>query len=111
MSVDQTMRILVDAYNAKDLDRFLGCWWESARIYRQGEDEPLYEGLERLREDYGKAFREHPGLKADILERVTHGNWVVDKERISGKRDGSSYEALVLYQLEDGRIRNAWIAT
>ena len=47
-------------------------------------------------------FAVSPDLQAEILGRISTGDWTVDHERVS--RAGESREVLVAYQVADGQI-------
>jgi hypothetical protein len=47
-------------------------------------------------------FAASPDLQAEILGRISTGDWTVDHERVS--RAGETREVLVAYQVADGQI-------
>jgi hypothetical protein len=60
---------------------------------------------------FGRFYAEHrfchPGLHADLLNRMVVGNKVIDHERISGVLP-LPYEVAVVYEVVDGLIRRTW---
>jgi len=60
---------------------------------------------------YGQAFLANPKLHAEIVERNTSGNVVVDKERVTGFADGRVVEATIRYHVRDGSIVRAEIVS
>ena len=72
----------LEAYNARDLDRFAATYGEDIRIYRLPASQPAIVGQAQLRETYAKRFAS-PGLHADIVNRIVLGNKVIDHERLN----------------------------
>ena len=71
----------VDAYNARDIDAFVAPYADDVVITDAGG---------------------RPDLQAEILGRISTGDWTVDHERVS--RAGETREVLVAYQVADGQI-------
>ena len=89
----------VDAYNARDIDAFVAPYAEDVVITDAG-GRPIMSGVETIREEYGAMFEASPDLQAEILGRISTGDWTVDHERVS--RGGETREVLVAYQVADG---------
>ena len=98
----------VEAYNAADLEGFLGCY-ASDVVIRSGEGVVLNDGLDAMRATYGGWFGSLPGLHAEILTRVERGSWVVDEEHVTA--EGLDVRALVAYRVRDGLIDQVVIMT
>jgi hypothetical protein len=96
----------LEAYNARDLDRFAATYAEDIRIFRPPAAEPAMSGMAQLRENYRKRFSA-PGLHADIVNRIVIGNKVIDHERVRGIR-ATPVEAVAVYEVVDGLIRTVW---
>jgi hypothetical protein len=96
----------LEAYNARDLDRFAATYSSDIRIYRLPATEPAIVGQAQLRETYAKRFSS-PGLHATIVDRIVMGNKVVDHERVVGIKD-VPIEAVAVYEVVDGLIRTVW---
>jgi hypothetical protein len=96
----------LEAYNARDLDRFAATYGEHIRIYRLPATEPAISGQAQLREVYRTRFAS-PGLHAEIVARIEIGNKVIDHERVVGIRD-TPVEAVAVYEVVDGLIRTVW---
>ena len=96
----------LEAYNARDLDRFAATYSGDIRIYRLPATEPAIVGQAQLRETYAKRFSS-PGLHATIVDRIVMGNKVVDHERVVGIKD-VPIEAVAVYEVLDGLIRTVW---
>jgi len=96
----------LEAYNARDLDRFAATYSGDIRIYRMPATEPSIIGHAQLRETYAKRFSA-PGLHATIVGRIVMGNKVVDHERVVGIKD-VPIEAVAVYEVVEGLIRTVW---
>ena len=103
--IDVVQRQL-EAYNARDLDAFAATYADSIRIYRMPASEPSISGMEKLRETYRARFAS-PGLHAEILSRIEIGNKVIDHERVVGIKE-HPIEAVAVYEVDAGLIRNVW---
>jgi hypothetical protein len=96
----------LQAYNARDLDRFAATYADDIRIYRMPATEPAMTGQAQLRETYRKRFSS-PGLHAQIVNRIAIGNKVIDHERVVGIKD-TAIEAVAVYEVAGGLIRAVW---
>lgn len=97
----------LEAYNARDLERFLAEFSPQVRVYRPPATAPAIEGIDALRAFYASERFNRPALHADLLGRMVLGNKVVDHERISGVRE-APFEMVVVYQVAAGRIATLW---
>jgi hypothetical protein len=97
----------LEAYNARDLGRFLAEFAPGVRVFRPPAGEPAIEGIDALRAFYAAERFNRPALHAELLGRMVLGNKVVDHERISGVRE-APFEMVVVYQVVEGRIATLW---
>ena len=97
----------LEAYNAKDLERFVAEYTEDVQVFRPPQTEPVLSGKKTFAEHYGKNRFTLPSLHAEVVNRIVAGNKVVDHERISGLQEGI-VEAIVVYEVVDERIRTVW---
>lgn len=97
----------LDAYNARDLERFVAEFSPQVRVFRPPAAEPAIEGIDALRAFYAAERFNRPALHAELLGRMVIGNKVIDHERISGVRD-APFEMVVVYQVVEGRIATLW---
>jgi uncharacterized protein (TIGR02246 family) len=96
----------VDAYNARDLERFLECYTPDA-VIEDGTGQVLMQGREGMRGVYGQLFAQSPQLHCEIRKRIGVGPYVVDEEAVSGFHlDGFPTElrAAAVYRVEGDRI-------
>ncbi|MBI5503040.1 MAG: amidohydrolase family protein [Deltaproteobacteria bacterium] len=99
----------LDAYNARDLERFVATYAPDAVVLRLPAGEVLARGAEQLRETYGKLFSRNPGLRATAVQRTVEGPWVVDHELVVGIADRPYLHAVAIYRVERGLIRAVWL--
>jgi len=99
----------LDAYNSRDLEKFCSFFTQNILIYSLNEDKAVYQGLDKLRENYRKLFSESPNLNAKILNRTTQGDFVIDHEHVTGWR-GQEVWAVAIYRITNGKISHVWFA-
>ena len=97
----------LEAYNAHDLERFVAEYTEDIQVFRPPAAEPVLSGKNAFAEHYAKNRFTLPNLHAEVVNRMVAGNTVVDHEQISGLQ-GGVLEAIVVYQVTEGRIRAVW---
>jgi len=107
MTPEDVVQRQVDAYNARDLQRFLAEYSDDVRIFRPPSLEPAIAGKRALAEYYATQRFNRAGLHAEILHRIVLGNKVIDHERINGVRE-QPFEVAAVYEVVDGRIESAW---
>ena len=96
----------LQAYNARDLERFARTYADDIQIWRMPAVEPSIVGQAQLREVYRKRFAS-PNLHATIVNRIVTGDKVIDHERVVGIEAGP-IEAVAVYQVVGGLIRKVW---
>ena len=107
MSAEAIVQRQLDAYNARDLERFLAEFADDVRVYRPPAAEPAISGKGAFAAFYATERFNRPALRAEVLSRMVLGNSVVDHERITGVRD-EPFEVIVAYRVVDGRIAALW---
>lgn len=96
----------LDAYNARDVERFVACYAADA-VVEDAAGQRLMEGRGALRATYGALFANSPELRAEVATRIRVGAFVVDEERVTGlDLPGlpSEMHAAVVYRVQDGLI-------
>ena len=96
----------VDAYFARDLERFVACYARDAVITNAAGD-LLADGHAGIRRMYGDLFANSPQLAGRIVNRIVVGDFVADHEEVQGfNRPGSpdSIRAIAVYQVVAGKI-------
>jgi len=107
MSAEAPVQRQLEAYNARDLERFLAEFTDDVRVYRPPAAEPALTGKAAFAAFYATQRFNLPGLHAEVLGRIVIGNKVIDHERIAGVRD-APFEMAVVYQVVGGRIAALW---
>jgi uncharacterized protein (TIGR02246 family) len=96
----------LEAYNARDLERFLACYAPDV-VVEDAVGNRMMEGMEALRATYSQLFANSPTLRAEVLNRIRAGEFVIDEERASGMNlPGMPPElhAAIVYRVRDGQI-------
>lgn len=91
---------LVEAYNAGDMEGFIGCFAPDARIYRF-PDTLLHDGLSAIRTQYRAPLEQE--YRTEVSERIVVGGHVVERERVT-RPGGEPTEYLTIYTVVDGKI-------
>lgn len=99
----------IAAYNRRDLDDFVACYADDAKVVPP-DDSLLASGRDEIRERYGELFEQSPDLHAEISNRIEVGAVVIDEERVTGfMLPGMPLEihAAVVYRVANGLIQDA----
>lgn len=107
MTPEQLAQEQLDAYNARDLQRFVACYAEDVKLYRPPTATPFISSREQLATHYATNRFNLPGLHAQLCGRLVVGNKVFDHERVHGVRE-QPFEVLAAYEVRDGLIQAAY---
>lgn len=107
LTPEQLAQEQLDAYNARDLARFIACYSEDIALYRPPSGEPSIEGKAALAAHYAANRFNLPGLHAELLGRLVVGSKVFDHERVHGVRP-EPFEVAAVYEVHDGLIAKAY---
>ncbi|MFF0793412.1 nuclear transport factor 2 family protein [Streptomyces spiralis] len=88
------------AYNAHDLEAFTAAYAPDVLV--EGPGDNRLRGRHALRAAYARQFQE-ARCRAEVLARLTEGDWVVDHELAHGLAD-APLRMLVAYRVRDGLI-------
>ena len=105
--VESVVQRQVDAYNRRDLDAFIALFTPDARLYEY-PDKLLYEGHSQLRAVYEKLFTEAVDLRGDVTHRIVQGNFVIDREVITGMPGKGPLTGVAIYEVKGGRVSRVW---
>lgn len=97
----------LEAYNARDLARFVAEYSDDVQVYKPPAAEPVLSGKAAFAAHYASKRFNLPGLHATVVARMVSGNTVVDHEHVAGLGDGI-VEAIAVYRVEGGRITAVW---
>ena len=107
MNPEAVVQRQLEAYNARDLQRFLAAYSEDIRVYRPPAAEPALVGKAAFGNFYATQRFNRADLRADVVNRMVIGNKVIDHERISGV-DDQPFDMAIAYEVVDGLIRCVW---
>jgi hypothetical protein len=108
MDPESPVQRQLEAYNARDLQRFVACYSENVELFRPPAPAPAISGRAQLAEFYAAHRFCLPALRAEIVNRMVLGNKVIDHERIFGVRD-APFEVAVVYEVDGaGLIARVW---
>ena len=97
----------LEAYNARDLERFVSQYAEDIRVFRPPTPEPVLVGKQAFAKHYADNRFTRPNLHAEVVNRMVSGNTVVDHERITGLQAGV-VDAIAVYAVSEGLIQAVW---
>jgi hypothetical protein len=102
----QVVQEFIDAFNARDVDRVVGCF--SADAVMQNDAGTVFaQGEEAIRAHFGGFLTQSPNLHSEILSPIHVGSWVVQEEHVTGLVLGEPVPEFYIpsaYRVEDGKI-------
>lgn len=98
----------VRAYNARDLDWFVGMYSLDVVIENLATGAEVGRGRSFMLERYAHRFTSSPDLHATIRDRIEFGRFVVDHEEVVMKKGTPPSRAIAVYEVSDGLIRHVW---
>ena len=105
LSVEQVVQNNLDAYNNRDLEKFLSWFSEDIELYTFSEMKLVAKGKTAIEKLYKELFAESPNLHSTILKRIVFDNKVIDHESIVGRKGVSDVlEIVMIYEVKDGKI-------
>ena len=107
MSPEEPVQRQLDAYNARDLARFVAEYTDDVKVFRPPAVEPVLAGKAAFADYYARERFNLPAQNARIVNRIVMGNKVIDHERITGVRP-EPFDAAAVYEVADGLIRTVW---
>ena len=100
----------LDAYNARDLERFVREYTDDVVVFRLPATEPILVGKAALAEHYRRNRFNLPGLHAEVVNRMVFGNKVIDQERVIGVQD-TPMEVAAIYEVTPAGISKVWFVS
>ena len=98
----------LDAYNARDLERFVAQYSDDVLLFRPPEPLPILNGKAAMTEHYANKRFNLPGLHAELVNRMVLGNKVIDHEHITGIGHAPIEAAVVFEVNPQGLIGKVW---
>ena len=108
MTPEEIVQQQVEAYNRHDLDAFSATYADDIMVYRFPSMELVLQGRAALERFYREQRFNLSELKAEIVSRISHGNKIIDEERVSGLAEGEAVRAVAIYEVLDGLIHRVW---
>jgi hypothetical protein len=93
---------VLDALSAGDIDAFVRCYAENAKI-ETGRGETLAFGHEEIRSRYETMFAEFPAIAVRKINSFAVGSYVVQEEEATG-RGAVPRRHVAVYRIEAGLI-------
>ena len=109
MDPARVVQAQVEAFNARDLDRFVGCYSPDA-VLEDGAGGVVARGHEAIRALYRPLFAQSPNLHTEVVQRIQVSPWVIDEERGTGLSVAGfppEMHVAVVYRVEGDRIVRA----
>ncbi len=103
MSAVDVVQRQLDAYNAQDMEAFCATYADDCVIAIYG-GATLQAGKDAIRARYTKTFGDYPNNRASLVNRMAHGDVVIDHEKGERSPEGPYFEAVVIYTVKDGEI-------
>ena len=97
----------LEAYNARDLERFIAQYSEDVEVFRPPATEPVLRGRAAMAAHYASQRFQLSGLHATVVNRMVVGQRVVDHEHIVGIAP-EPVQAIAGYEVEGALIRRVW---
>jgi hypothetical protein len=107
ISAVEVVQRQVEAYNDRDLNRFVSTYSETIAIFRMPSTEPIISGKVELAKFYSTQRFNLPALRAEIVKRIVLGNKIIDHERVWGVRD-TPIEIAAVYEVVGELIERVW---
>jgi hypothetical protein len=102
----QVAQEFIDAFNARDVERVVGCYSADA-VMQDDACHVFAEGEEAIRAHFGGFLPHSPNVRSEILSRIHVGSWVVHEEHVTGLVLGEPVPEFYIasaYRVEDGKI-------
>jgi uncharacterized protein (TIGR02246 family) len=103
MSAVDVVQRQFDAYNAHDIEAFCATYADDC-VIAQYLGEPLQVGKDAIRARYTKTWSDYPKNRAWSVNRMAHGDVVIDHEKGARAPEGPFFEAIVIYTVKGDQI-------
>jgi hypothetical protein len=97
----------LDAYNARDLERFVAEYTDDVLLYRLQDPAPFLIGKAAMAAHYRDHRFTLPELHADLVGRMVFGNKVIDQELVHGIPD-APVRCAAIYEVTPRGIAKVW---
>lgn len=97
----------LDAYNNRDIDKFLVPYSDSVKIYNHPK-ELIMSGKAQMRARFSGMFANTPDLHCTLINRMVLGNTVIDQEYVIFNKNNPPSEVLAMYVIENDKIQEVY---
>lgn len=98
----------IQAYNNKDIEKFLRCYSDEITVYMLDSNQMLTDGKDQLAETMKKAFTTDPNSKTEIHSQIHQGDLIINHEWISDHTPGKMVKSVSIYQVKAEKIVKLW---
>ncbi|MFN3698375.1 MAG: nuclear transport factor 2 family protein [Pseudobdellovibrio sp.] len=99
----------LEAYNNRDLVKFLECFHDEVAVYRLNTNEQVSSGFEVFGSNYKRLFDNNPELHCELKSRVVVTDLIVDEEYITGRAAyPNNIHAFAVCGFRDNKIDRVW---
>ena len=103
MTPEAIAQAQLDAYNAQDLDAFVG-WFAEDVTVADLNAAPILHGRDAYRARYADLFAQYPQNRVELLSRMVIGSTVIDHERVFRSPGATPFEVAAIYSLAGDKI-------
>jgi hypothetical protein len=107
-SPEQLAQLQLDAYNTKNLQKFVDQYDDNIVVMDFPSNHVTIEGKAAFTDRYQKLFEENPQLNAELKNRTVMGKCVIDHEFLTGRANGTTGEAIAIYEMNETHIIKVW---
>ena len=100
----------LNAYNARDLERFVAEYTDDVEVYRMPGSKPVLVGKAALADHYRDNRFNLQDPRARLVNRMAFGNKVIDQELVYGL-PGGPVEAAAIYEVTEHGISKVWFVS
>ncbi|HST62445.1 MAG TPA: nuclear transport factor 2 family protein [Longimicrobium sp.] len=106
---ERVVQAQVDAFNRRDVEAFMATYAPDA-IHWEYPADTVFAGAARIRGHYAELFADPDvvGLHAEVRKRIIKGRFVIDEEIVRGLPADDPHVSVIIYEVVNGRIQNAW---
>lgn len=98
----------LNAYNSQNIKAFMEPYSQDVELYNFPDD-MFGKGLDNINNTYKPFFEASPNLHCQLINRITLGNTVIDRERVTGARaNGAVLTAIAIYKIENNKISKVY---
>jgi hypothetical protein len=106
---ERVVQAQVDAFNRHDVEGFMAGYAPDA-VHWEYPADTVFAGAARIRSHYTELFTDPDAarLHAEVRSRIVKGRFVIDEEHVSGLPGEDRHVSVIIYEVVNGRIQNAW---